>query len=91
MPARAPIRTVGDVDSFIYLLRAACQNNDINSRLEALLTLPNERRKAFLFGLSNDLLIAGAPPPLLEALACLDDDAVAERAYEVIFRCGRKI
>jgi hypothetical protein len=35
------------------------------------------------------MLVARAPQDFVQAIACLMDDAVAEKAYEVIFRCGR--
>jgi hypothetical protein len=35
------------------------------------------------------MLIARAPKDFVEAIACLMDDAVAEKAYEVIFKCRR--
>jgi hypothetical protein len=35
----------------------------------------------------NDLLIAGAPSDFIQAIACLGDDRIAERAYEAIFEC----
>jgi hypothetical protein len=37
----------------------------------------------------NDLLIAGARKDFVQAVACLMDDRVAEKAYEVIFNCRR--
>ena len=38
----------------------------------------------------NDLLIQQAPRDFIAAIACLKDDAVAEKAYEVIFKCNKK-
>ena len=84
MPNRVKTQSVGDIESFVSLIRAACENNQIGSTLEAILVMPKMRRRAFINGLMNDLLIERAPTELLEALACLTDDAVAEKAYEVI-------
>ena len=88
-PSHAP-RTVGEVDSFITMLLAACENKMVYERLEALLTLPDLRRKAELSALITDLMIAKAPRDLITALACLTDDEVAEKAYEVIYKCHRQ-
>jgi len=35
------------------------------------------------------MMIQGAPHDFITAIACLADDAVAEKAYEVIFQCSR--
>jgi hypothetical protein len=82
-------RTVGEIEGFINLLRAACEDQEMNAALERLLSLPDEKRRAFVHGWVSDLLIKEAPKDFIEAIACLLDDAVAEKAYEVIFRCRR--
>jgi hypothetical protein len=38
----------------------------------------------------SDLLIKQAPSDFVEAIACLSNDEVAEKAYEVIYHCRRK-
>src|SRR5262249_1164476 len=77
-------RSVGDIDSFVRLLMGACEDDAVAARLESILTMPDAQRRAFLHKLLNDLMVADAPTELLEALACLTDDAVAEKAYEVV-------
>jgi len=86
--AAAP-RSVGDIGSFIDMLLAACENRMVHDKLEALLSMPDQRRQAIVHAWVSDLLIAQAPPDFIAAIACLKDDAVAETAYEVIFQCGR--
>ncbi len=86
--AQSP-RSVADIDSFITLLRVACEDRAVNDRLEKLLSLPDQKRQAVLHAWVSDLLIARAPRDFTAAIACLLDDRVAERAYEVIFRCKR--
>ncbi len=83
-------KTVGEVDGFITMLLAACENKVVYDRLEALLILPDLRRKAELNALITDLMIRKAPRDLITALACLTDDKVAEKAYEVIHKCQRQ-
>ena len=82
-------RTVGEIDGFINLLRAACEDQKVNAALQKLLSMPDEGRRAFVHNWVSDLLIKKAPKDFTEAIACLLDDAVAEKAYEVIFQCGR--
>jgi len=81
--------SVGDIDSFITMLRAACEDKKMNARLQELLSLSDEKRKAMLHTWLTDMMIAQAPRSLITAVGCLMDDAVAEKAYEVIFNCQR--
>jgi len=87
-PARKT-RSVGEVESFIALLRAACDDRSINDTLEKLLSQNNTRRQALVHSWVSDLLLQEAPRDFTLAIACLMDDAVADKAYEVIFQCRR--
>jgi hypothetical protein len=51
--------------------------------------MPDEKRQAVVHAWVNDLLIAKAPRNFIQAIACLSDDRIAEKAYEVIFECRR--
>ena len=82
-------RTVGEIEGFINLLRAACEDQKMNAALQKLLSMPDGERRAFVQNWVSDLLIEEAPKEFIEAIACLLDDAVAEQAYEVIFQCSR--
>jgi hypothetical protein len=88
MAARKP-RTVGEIETFITMLRAACEDQTVYQRLERLLSMPDEKRQAVVHAWVNDMLIAEAPRDFISAIACLLDDKVAEKAYEVIFKCRR--
>jgi hypothetical protein len=79
--------SVGDIESFITLLRSACSDDDVYLRLEKLLSLPDERRRALIEKWVGDLVVQRAPTDFIRAIACLLDDRVAEKAYEVIYRC----
>jgi len=57
--------------------------------LERLLCMPDQKRQALVHAWVNDMLIAEAPRNFIQAVACLLDDRVAEKAYEVIFKCRR--
>ena len=88
MAAPAP-RNVGQIDGFITLLLAACENRMVNDKLEALLSMPDPKRQAVVHSWVNDLLVQQAPRDFILAIACLKDDAVAEKAYEVIVGCKK--
>jgi hypothetical protein len=89
MAATAP-RNVGEIDGFITMLLAACENRLVNDKLAALLSMPDDKRQAVVHAWVNDLLVQQAPRDFILAIACLKDDAVAEKAYEVIAQCARK-
>ena len=88
MPIRAP-KTVGEIDSFITMLLVACESQTVYDRLESLLSLPDPKRQGEINAWVTDLLIAEAPRDFITAIACLLDDQVAEKAYEVIYKCKR--
>jgi hypothetical protein len=83
-------RTYGEVDGFIDMLLAACEDKEMNETLEILLSQPDEARRGMVHRLLDHCRERRAPKKLIEAIGCLLDDAVAEKAYEVIYPCGRK-
>ena len=86
---QTPPRTVAEIEGFVNLLCAACDDAKINATLERLLSMPNEKRQGIVHTWVSDLLIEQAPRQFVEAVACLMDDTIAEKAYEVIFKCKR--
>jgi hypothetical protein len=82
-------RTVAEVEGFVDLLRAACDDSKVNATLERLLSMPDEKRRGLVHAWVTDLLVEEAPRDFVQAIACLMDDAIAEKAYEVIFKCKR--
>ena len=88
--AQSRPRLVVEIESFITMLRVACEDRDINERLERLLSLPDTKRHGVVHSWISDLLIAQAPKDFIAAVACLSDDRVAEKAYEVIYKCKRE-
>jgi hypothetical protein len=89
--ARSPQapRSVGEIDTFITMLTTACADASVHARLERLLTMLDRQRQEVVHAWVRDLLVAEAPRDFVQAVACLLDDRVAEKAYEVIFRCRR--
>ena len=81
--------TYGDVDGLITLLQIACEEPEINATLQKLLAQPDAARRAFLAGLLPKLRAQAVPASLVEAMACLMDDAVAEVAFCEIYQCDR--
>ena len=88
-PAPVTPKSVADIGAFIAMLSAACESPEVNERLEKLLSMPDEARKGLVHAWVTDLLIAEAPRDFVQAVACLMDDAIAEKAYEAIFNCRR--
>ena len=88
-PASQPPKSVADIGSFITMISAACDDPAVSKRLEQLLEMPDEKRQGLVHAWVTDLLVAEAPRDFVQAIACLMDDQVAEKAYEVIFNCRR--
>jgi hypothetical protein len=89
-PILEPSKTFGDIEGFIDMLLAACEDPTMNATLQMLLSQPDERRRAIVYRLLERMRERQAPPPLIDAMACLLDDAAAEKAYQVIYQCARK-
>jgi hypothetical protein len=88
MAVSAP-KTVAEIETFITMLRTACEDKSVYEQLERVLSMPDERRRAFIQHWVNDMLIHRAPTDFIQAIACLLDDSIAEKAYQVIFQCQR--
>lgn len=82
-------RTLGENENFINMLLSACEDDNINKSLELLLTLPDSKRKEGIRNITIYLKGKGAPGILIEAFECLNDNEVAEKAYEFIYQCKR--
>jgi hypothetical protein len=82
--------SLADIDSFITMLRVACEDETVYARLEKILTLPDQQRRGILASLIADMRGKGAPAEFIRAFECLTDNRIAEKAYETIFRCRRK-
>ncbi|MBX3665752.1 MAG: hypothetical protein KF834_08690 [Burkholderiales bacterium] len=83
-------RSVADIEAFVVLLKAACDDDRINATLRRLLEMPDDRRQGVVHARVTDLLIGGAPKEFTQAAGCLMDDAIAERASETIYRCRKE-
>lgn len=90
MPNYQP-KKVSEIDTFVTLLCVACEDAEVYVQLEKILTLPDEHRKLVLYTLISNMVKAAAPEDFVEAMACLVDTETAEKAYEIIFKCQRRI
>ncbi len=88
--AQSRPRSVADIEGFITMLRVACEDRTINERIERLLSLPDTERQGVVHSWISDLVVAQAPKDSIAAVACLSDDKIAEKAYEVIYKCKRE-
>jgi hypothetical protein len=58
---RTPSRSVADIEGFVGLLQAACDDPEINATLERLLSMPDDRRRGLVHTWVSDLIIDEAP------------------------------
>ena len=84
-------QTFAEVEGFVGLLKAACEDPQMNSTLQVILEQSNTGRKTMI----KDLLVRfrekGAPQILTDAFICLMDDEVADKVYVFIHKCERPI
>jgi len=84
-------KTYGDIEGFVTMLLTACEDAGMNGTLERLLSLPDVRRQQLVLDLLSQFRQGNAPALLMEAFAPLLDDQVAEKAYEVLYECKRRM
>ena len=94
-PARADGEqsvTFGEVEGFIDMLLAACEDKSMNATLEMLLRSRIEKRKAIVHRLLDRLKEkADAPQALIRRWRAPWTTTPAEKAYAVIFQCKRRM
>ena len=78
-----------EINSLVAMLMAACEDAGMNETLDMLLSRPDDERKYVVRELVLRLQTDKAPQALIEAFLPLLDDAIAERAYGVIYQCRR--
>ena len=65
-------------------MRLAQEDPELRKTLESILTLDAFNRKSLLNTWLQDLRLQRAPQDLISALSCLLEDAVAQKALEVL-------
>jgi hypothetical protein len=78
------------INSLVTMLMAACEDAGMNETLDMLLSQPDDKRQYVVQELVQRMRANKAPRALIEAFLPLLDNAVAEKAYEVIYQCRRK-
>jgi len=86
-PPQSRYRSVAEIEAFVDLLRAACEDEPMQAALGRLLALPDRQRRAFVRTWVAELVEKDAPRPFIQAIACLVDDSVAGKAYEFMGEC----
>ncbi|MBI3716069.1 MAG: hypothetical protein HY255_08765 [Betaproteobacteria bacterium] len=84
-------QTYAEVEGFVGLLKAACEDPAVNSTLEVILSQSNEGRKRLIQDLLTRFREKRAPQMLIDAFVCLMDDEVAEKVYVFIHKCERPL
>lgn len=80
-------RSISEIESFITLLRVACDDPEVYGWLEKILLLGDEQRLALLRSVVMKMGINGVCEDYIDALTSLEDSEIAEKVYEVIFNC----
>ncbi len=81
--------TFAEVEGFVGLLKAACEDPAMNSTLQTILEQPDAGRKSMIRDLLVQFKDKGAPQVLSDAFICLMDNEVAEKVYVYIHQCER--
>ena len=80
-----PPRSVAEVDGFVDLLAAACSDDRVNSTLEQVLSMPDEKRRGF--GQSEVEQLGQLIADVLDAPH--DEKVVSRVRAEVTALCGK--
>jgi hypothetical protein len=82
---------LSDISGFVDMLAAACEDAGMQGTLEKLLSLPDVQRKELLAQIIQEMRERRAPKDIVDAFICLQDDAIAEKAYEAVYKCPRGV
>ena len=86
----APVK-VADIQGFVDMLATACEDAGMQGTLEKLLSLPDAQRHELLTQIIQEMRERRAPKDIVDAFICLQDDAIAEKAYEAVYKCPRGV
>ena len=77
-------KSVGENESFVHLLRAAQDDPDFEKTLSGILRQPSFHRQSMLNTMARSMTADGVREDMIRAVTALTDDAVAERALEML-------
>jgi hypothetical protein len=80
-----------EIEGFIDMLRAACEDEGMRKTLARILSLPTDQRRQLIHNILDDMRAKRAPTALLDAFVCMLDDEAARKAHAVIFSDGVRI
>jgi len=78
--------SVGDNETFVRLIQAAMEDQELQSKLVAILSLDKFSRKSVLNTFLGEMRLKQAPQEFVAAIASLLDDGIAKRALEILKR-----
>jgi hypothetical protein len=90
-PPDASARPTDSVADLVALVSAACANASVRQKMHRLLCLPAPERGALLHVWLSDLIISGAPRPLVRAVACLQNPQVADQAGSLVAKSRQQV
>jgi hypothetical protein len=77
-------KSVGKNEPFVMLIRVARENVQIKNHLLGILSQNRFNRESILNSYIDDLTLKKAPIEFIEAIACLLDGDVANKALEIL-------
>ena len=75
---------VTDNETFVRLIQAAQDDPEFSNQITAILKLDSFNRKSILSTFINNMRMNGVPQDMIDALASLCDDDVAQTALKII-------
>ncbi|ACL02447.1 hypothetical protein Dalk_0742 [Desulfatibacillum aliphaticivorans] len=77
-------KPVSENETFVALMQLARRDPDFREQISAILSMDDFHRKSALNSITDNMRMQNAPKDLVRAMESLADDAVAERALELI-------
>jgi hypothetical protein len=75
---------LSDNEHFVNLMRAAREDEQMKQTLRGILSQEPMQRKSLLNTWIQEMRLRDAPKELIESVACLTDDQIAEQALAVL-------
>ena len=83
-PSRNDTKSVGENKAFVNLIRLAQEDPKIRAKLLKILSLDKFHRESLLNTSLEEMRLKGAPKEFVSGISTLLDDAVAQRALEIL-------
>jgi|AntAceMinimDraft_14_1070370.scaffolds.fasta_scaffold232399_2 hypothetical protein len=77
-------KSAGENESFVSLLRAAQDDDDLRATLCGILRQPTFHRQSMLNTMAGSMSADGVKEEMIRAVTALTDDAVAEEALQLL-------